>query len=136
MIRMFMVCAAAAVMLGGSESHAEFQISGQIGGGAPQGGTAEPAAVSLRQRRPVVPQRMGPPLATGFGRQVPLSFAVRQVVPKGITVTYSEDLEPDAVTVDWQGGRPWPEVLRGLVRQPGLRVAFRPGAVLISRPPA
>jgi len=66
---------------------------------------------------------------------VPLSFAVRQVVPKGVAVTFSDNLEPDTVIVDWQGGRPWPEVLRGLMRQPGLQVAIRPGSVLIRRPP-
>ena len=135
MTRLFMVCVAAAVMLASHGSRAEFQIAGQTEGVSQNSVRAEPANVSLRQRRPVAPQRVGPALASGFGHQVTLSFAVRQVVPKGIAVTFSGDLEPDTVIVDWQGGRPWPDVLRGLVRQPGLQVAFRPGAVLITRPP-
>ena len=135
MVRLFMVCTTAAVMLGSHGSRAEFQIAGQTEGAAQNSVRSEPADVSLRQRRPVVPRRVGPALASGFGHQVPLSFAVRQVVPKGVAVTFSDDLEPDTVIVDWQGGRPWPEVLRGLVRQPGLQVAIRPGAVLIRRAP-
>ena len=135
MVRLFMVCTTAAVMLGSHGSRAEFQIAGQTEGVSENGVRFEPAGMSLRQHRPVVPRRVGPALALGFGHQVTLSFAVRQVVPKGIAVTFSGDLDPDMVTVDWHGGRPWPEVLRGLVRQPGLEVAFRPGAVLIRRPP-
>ena len=135
MIRLFMVCVAAAVMLGSHGSRAEFQMAGQTEGTSQNSARAEPADVPLRQRRPVVPQRVGPALASGFGHQVTLSFAVRQVVPKGIAVTFSGDLEPDTVMVDWRGGRPWPDVVRGLVRQSGLQVAFRPGAVLITRPP-
>lgn len=135
MIRLFMVCLAAAVVLGAAGSHAEFQIAGQTEGASQNSVGSEPADVSLRQHRHVVPQRVGPALALGFGHQVTLSFAVRQVVPKGIAVTFSGDLEPDTVTVDWQGGRPWPETLRGLVRQAGLQVAFRPGVVLIRRAP-
>lgn len=135
MMRLFMVCTTAMAMLGSHGSRAEFQIAGQTVGSSRNSAQAEPADVSLRRLRPVVPKRVGPALASGFGRQVPLWFAVRQVVPKGVAVTFLGDLQPDTVTVDWQGGRPWPEVLRGLVRHPGLQVAFRPGAVLIKRPP-
>lgn len=95
----------------------------------------EPVDAPMRQRRPALPQQIGPALAAGFGREVPLSFAVRQVVPTGVSVTFAGDVEPDAVLVDWQGGRPWPDVLRYLLRRAGLQAAFRPGAVFIKRPP-
>lgn len=52
--------------------------------------------------------------AQGFGTQVPLAFAVRQIVPAGVSVTYGPDISPDAL-VDWAGGRPWNRVLQTAV---------------------
>lgn len=49
---------------------------------------------------------------------------------------FARDLDSDDVIVDWQGGRPWPDVLRTLLRQPGLLVTFSSTAVLIAHPPA
>lgn len=79
------------------------------------------------------PRGPGSPLAYGFGRQVPLAFALRQIVPKGVAVGFADDLDPEAVVVDWNGGRPWPDVLRSMLRQPGLQATFKTGSVLIER---
>ncbi|GBR07508.1 hypothetical protein [Acetobacter oeni] len=56
--------------------------------------------------------------ATGYGRQVPLHFAVRQIVPRGVTVTFAPDIDTEA-PVDWQGGREWNKVLASSVAQAG-----------------
>lgn len=72
------------------------------------------------------------PLALGFGQKIPLSFAVRQIVPSRFKVTFSEVAVRDAL-VDWRGGREWPSVLRDAVRPLGLRVIVRENEVSISR---
>ncbi|NHN86660.1 hypothetical protein GOB93_18795 [Acetobacter musti] len=56
--------------------------------------------------------------ANGYGRQVPLRFAVRQIVPRGVTVTFAPDIDTEA-PVDWQGGREWNKVLASSVAQAG-----------------
>lgn len=72
------------------------------------------------------------PIARGFGQSVPLSFAVRQIVPPSIQVRYgtAEDAEE---LVDWQGGRDWKRVLQDAVRPLGLEVTLRGSTALISK---
>lgn len=57
-------------------------------------------------------------VAVGYGKRVPLRFAVRQIVPHGVIVTFSPDVDTEA-RVDWQGGREWNKVLASTVRQIG-----------------
>ena len=66
------------------------------------------------------PRRL-PHLATGFGRDVPLEFAVRQVVPAAMHVEYAETVDRQ-LRVSWQGGKPWPQVLHAVLVPIGLRV--------------
>jgi len=47
------------------------------------------------------------PKARGFGSHIPLSFAVRQIVPSPIKVSYGRSAN-QAALVDWQGGRNGP----------------------------
>ncbi|MGH8156534.1 MAG: TcpQ domain-containing protein [Rhodanobacter sp.] len=63
------------------------------------------------------------PVREGFGRQVPLADALQQIAPPG----WHARLRSSTVTsfkrnqkVDWEGGRPWPEVLDILVNNEGL----------------
>jgi hypothetical protein len=69
-------------------------------------------------------------IAQGFGDQVPLRFAVRQIVPEFVKVTFGPGVDPDA-TVDWQGGQGWNRVLFQAVRPLGLRLVMTPMAVEI-----
>lgn len=79
-----------------------------------------PPPVQRRARRvALVP---GVPVARGFGRDVPLAFATRQIVPLQVKVTFGPGVD-QAVLVDWKGGRPWVETLQAAVRPLGLRVA-------------
>lgn len=73
-----------------------------------------------------------PQLAVGFGNQIPLSFAVRQIVPSRLKVKFGEGVASNAL-VDWRGGRQWPAVLRDAVRPLGLRVAVHEKSVSIAR---
>src|SRR4051794_31559420 len=118
---------------GASDARAEFQLAGS---GtlvpAPQAAPASPQRSDPPARTPN-PARTGQGVAQGFGRQVPLAFAVRQIVPASVKVRFDEGIDAEDVRVDWKGGKPWPDVLRGTLRPSGLLVTFRPGAVLIER---
>jgi hypothetical protein len=62
------------------------------------------------------------PVVAGFGDQVPLSFAVRQIVPPRFQVAFGEAVNSDA-PVDWKGGKPWRPTLSDAVRPLGLTVS-------------
>jgi hypothetical protein len=80
---------------------------------------ANPGRKSLNPtlRRPA-PQ----PVVAGFGDQVPLSFAVRQIVPARFQVAFGETVDSDT-PVDWKGGKPWRATLSDAVRPLGLTVS-------------
>ncbi|KON63468.1 hypothetical protein KOEU_30080 [Komagataeibacter europaeus] len=65
-----------------------------------------------------VPARRYFHIASGYGKQVPLGFAVRQIVPHGVRVVFAADVDT-SVPVDWQGGREWNKVLATTVAQAG-----------------
>ena len=62
-------------------------------------------------------------MAYGFGNEVPLSFACRQIVPPAVKVTYGPGADPHAL-VDWKGGRTWNHVLRDAVQPLGLHLVM------------
>ena len=64
-------------------------------------------------------------VASGFGREVPLRFAVRQLLPKNWRVRYGQGVDPDR-PVSWEGGRPWDFVLRDAVKPLGLQASAAP----------
>ena len=84
--------------------------------------------------RPIdlAPPQSGVPVASGFGRHVPLSFAVRQIVPPNLHVIYANGIN-SGVMVDWTGGQAWNAVLTRVVAPLGLRVQVSPATVTISR---
>ena len=86
-------------------------------------GTADDASVPLK--RPHF--RM----VNGFGHEVPLSFAVRQVVPAHVKIIYDDGVDRAAL-VSWQGGRPWNDVIRTTAKTIGLHVTLSAGIVRIS----
>ena len=71
-------------------------------------------------------------LAFGFGKRIPLSFAVRQIVPGAVKVTYGPGADPDAL-VDWRGGQGWNRVLFDAVKPLGLRLVMTHMAVEIRK---
>ncbi len=121
-------------------ARADFVVAGQnsaVPPGSPAGQGAQDAAspdgggpaVSADTPHPAQPPFM---LAQGFGDQVPLRFAVRQIVPRAVKVTYGPGADPDAA-VDWQGGQGWNRVLFNAVRPLGLRLVMTHMAVEIRK---
>ncbi len=86
-----------------------------------------PPSGSIRRRTP--PPAI--PIANGFGRQVSLAFAVRQIVPAGVRTTFGPGVD-QAALVDWTGGAPWTDVLRTAINPLSLHVTVRWMAVSIT----
>jgi hypothetical protein len=86
-----------------------------------------PGSVQQTDLRTPIPLQPAAPLrviiARGFGNDVPLDFAVRQVVPRSIHVEYADTVDRQ-LRVSWQGGKPWRVVLNGLVAPSGLHVDY------------
>lgn len=74
---------------------------------------------SVPGTRPLV--RAGRRIVMGFGDQVPLSFACRQIVPANIRVSYGAGADP-GMLVSWTGGDTWPRVLGSAIKPLGLRM--------------
>jgi hypothetical protein len=70
------------------------------------------------------------PVVAGFGDQVPLSFAVRQIVPARFQVAFGETVKSET-PVDWKGGKPWRPTLSDAVRPLGLTVSVVGATVTI-----
>ena len=89
---------------------------------------------SIKTQRPLI--RAAPtvaiPIAHGFGNDVPLGFAARQIVPGRVKVTFGPGVD-EAALVDWRGGRSWIDTLQAAVRPLGMRVVVRWMAVSIIR---
>ena len=85
--------------------------------------TATPLAPPAITHAPInlLPQSSRAPVAHGFGDHVPLSFAVRQIVPAKLHVDYANQVDPSAL-VTWEGGQLWNVVLVHAVQPLGYRV--------------
>jgi hypothetical protein len=69
-------------------------------------------------------------VAQGFGDQVPLAFAIRQIVPSTIKVQFGKSVDQTAL-VDWKGGQQWNVVLWSAIHPLGLHLVLKEGAVWI-----
>jgi hypothetical protein len=90
----------------------------------------KPPAIVTEKLPPLEPERPRIAKATGFGNSVPLSFAVRQIIPHGIKVVYGKGVD-SAAPVSWQGGAAWDAVLRDAVAPLGLHVHLQYATLLI-----
>lgn len=92
-----------------------------------------PAAGGLRE---VGRSSLAPVRAEGWANGVPVSLAVKQVLPNGWTVRWHDGVDTTR-SVSWSGGRPWPEVLRDLAKDSGFdaEVRWDERAVSIAPPP-
>lgn len=89
-----------------------------------------PAAPAPASHPQVSPEKPRTAVASGFGHEVPLRFAVRQLVPRNWRVRYGQGVDPDRL-VSWEGGRPWDYVLRDAVKPLGLQAYAAPGEAYV-----
>lgn len=69
-------------------------------------------------------------LAVGFGKDLPLITALRQVIPSNYTYVLEKDI-PVGQTVSWSGGQAWPVVLNDMVSPYGMNADIQGGIVTI-----
>ena len=122
-----------AACLCGHPANADFRVQGAE---AQEGGAAAPLASSpahdgpgpRRTAQAAIRPRFA--VAVGFGRQIPLSFAARQIVPASLPVRFMPEVDQDTL-VDWSGGRPWNQVIAAAVQPLHLRAVVTVRGVLI-----
>jgi hypothetical protein len=99
---------------------------------------ATPAAVSPITGATLAPETMpvaaaaGSAPLQGFGKQVPLVVAVRQIMPQGYTFVRGEGVDLSQ-SVNWQGGKVWTEVLTDAVTPLGLTAQVAGDTVVLSK---
>ena len=133
MVRMLAVVMVAGVaLLPTGPAHADFVLGSARPGSVPTVPLSQ--AVPAPEAAQDAPEQVAPrfKLARGFGNAVPLSFAVRQIVPPAVKVRYGPGIDPDAV-VSWKGDRPWNQVLAIAVQPLRLRIVTGSDTVLITR---
>ncbi len=126
-------------------AHAEFSTDSPANNDAvatTSGATASPRLAPMHRPHPrrrihVSSPQTGSPqgeaIAAGFGAQVPLAFAIRQMAPDGFEVVLETPADPHSL-VDWRGGRPWTQALSDAVQPLGLAVTLHDKTVTIARP--
>lgn len=107
-------------------ARAEFSLQA-----TPSSPLLQPAGKPSPASRPEPPSnRTRTVVASGFGHEVPLRFAVRQLLPRNWRVRYGQGVDPDQL-VSWEGGRPWDFVLRDAVKPLGLQTYAAPGEAYV-----
>jgi hypothetical protein len=103
---------------------------------APAPHESEPPAPHPKPKRhpPRTHVSASEPALSGFGDRVPLTFAVRQIVPAHFQVVFTDAVQKDAA-VDWKGGEPWRATLADAVRPLGLVVIVSGSKVTIAAAP-
>jgi hypothetical protein len=79
-----------------------------------------------RQRLPMA----GYEDAVGFGKDIPLSIALMQIVPEGYEARLSNTSLENSV-ISWEGGKPWNQVLNDVLRPLGYSASIQGSRVMI-----
>lgn len=68
--------------------------------------------------------------AVGFGRNIPLSLALSQIVPSEFSRQVSPTIDQE-MSVSWSGGKPWDQVLNDMLSEKNLRAEVHGNTVVI-----
>ncbi|MBU6235866.1 MAG: TcpQ domain-containing protein [Alphaproteobacteria bacterium] len=71
-------------------------------------------------------------VAEGFGRDLPLVMAIRQIVPSSYGFVFDDGIDVNS-HVSWQGGKPWDIVLQETLSPLNLGATIRGNVVTIAR---
>lgn len=91
----------------------------------------EPAPLPGMAAAARTPQSINFAEAVGFGRDLPLALALSQVIPSEFSPSYAEGVDT-GVSVSWEGGKPWNEVLNEMLRPANLTASVNGNVVTIS----
>ncbi|MCB1784080.1 MAG: TcpQ domain-containing protein [Alphaproteobacteria bacterium] len=90
--------------------------------------TPEPAPVeSATLEQPAEPSF---DVVEGFGSDMPLALALRQIVPPRYAFSFQKGVNP-GLRVSWDGGKPWNEVLNGMLSPFKIKAVITPKMVII-----
>jgi hypothetical protein len=92
----------------------------------------KPVAAPPSKRHPSKRDGRYEATAHGFGTQIPLDFAVHQIVPTRIRVKFAEGIHRETL-VDWTGEQPWPLALKGALQPKGFTLQVLKDEVIISK---
>lgn len=67
----------------------------------------------------------------GFGNDIPLSFAIKQIVPQNYNIEYGNTVNLSK-KVDWNGGRDWKDILSDLAQKENLMITFKGQTVSVN----
>ena len=73
-------------------------------------------------------------IAQGFGNNIPLTYAVEQIVPDAYIVSYGKGVDV-TIPVNWRGGEDWRVVLEKVASETGLDVQISHDTVLSTGQP-
>ena len=81
---------------------------------------------------PAAPAKMTPTdkVLDGFGKHVPLVIALRQILPSDYGFAHGDGVDLTA-SIDWQGGRPWSQVLSDSIKPLGLTAIISNDTVML-----
>lgn len=94
---------------------------------------SEKIRISATPNLPDVVQQTEFEEAVGFGNNMPLGFALSQVVPEGYAYSFGKGVNAAAI-VSWSGGKAWNMVVADMVQPLGLSVSIQDKKVLIYDP--
>lgn len=88
------------------------------------------------QQAASVPTQMAPAPSLyeridGFGHDMPLALALRQIVPTSYAFSFDREINPGQ-RIDWNGGKAWDQVLDEALAPHGLKATITAGVVRIS----
>jgi hypothetical protein len=69
----------------------------------------------------------------GFGTNIPLNIAIKQIVPSNVSVTYSPDVDQSS-KISWNSGLSWNSTLRSSLKNVGLVSVENGSSLLITKP--
>ncbi|MGQ0527158.1 MAG: hypothetical protein ACT4OY_03890 [Alphaproteobacteria bacterium] len=67
----------------------------------------------------------------GFGTDIPLAFAMEQILPEDYSFDFADGVNPEQ-RVSWQGGKPWKDVISEILTPMGLTLRIEGKAVFIT----
>lgn len=79
---------------------------------------------------PAAPTQPKGEVVQGFANQIPLAIALQQVIPARYQYAFADGINP-GTKVDWQGGKPWQDVVADMVATKGMSVDISGNIVYI-----